>query len=126
MAGRIGMEQAEWSKWETGKRREAKPEQLKSFAHAVSVPVTTMALAYAGIWPPDVSGDASDAETGLIIERYRTLGLTPDVRYDELLMLKHLFRGIRGYQKEAKEDQFGAGDSLAILPADKPGRERVG
>jgi transcriptional regulator with XRE-family HTH domain len=51
VAARIGMEQAEWSRWERGERKRPNPEQIRDFATALSVPVETVALAYAGIWP---------------------------------------------------------------------------
>jgi transcriptional regulator with XRE-family HTH domain len=55
VAARIDMEQAEWSMWETGKRRRPKPYQIADFALAVGVSTASVALAYAGIWPEDVT-----------------------------------------------------------------------
>lgn len=55
VAARIEMMQSEWSKWETGERRNPKADKLIRFAEALGVPVSTMALAFAGIWPGDQS-----------------------------------------------------------------------
>jgi transcriptional regulator with XRE-family HTH domain len=51
VAARIGMEQAEWSRWERGERKRPNSHQIRDFAFALGVPVESVALAYAGIWP---------------------------------------------------------------------------
>lgn len=51
VAAKISMEQAEWSKWETGKRYRPSPQLLQQFAHALGVPLGDVARAYAGEWP---------------------------------------------------------------------------
>ncbi len=65
-AARINMMQSEWSKWETGERRNPKADKLIRFAHALRVPVSTMALAFAGIWPDDAAIEAPDNPIALI------------------------------------------------------------
>jgi transcriptional regulator with XRE-family HTH domain len=55
VAARIGMDQAEWSRWERGERKRPNPDQIRAFAEALRVPVASVALAYAGIWPGDAS-----------------------------------------------------------------------
>ncbi len=113
VAARINMEQAEWSRWERGERKRPKPEQIRGFAFALGVPVESVALAYAGIWPTAYTADDPQSDLRMWAERLRALDLPPDVRYDELLMLKHLFRGVRGYESEARAERN--------LPAAVPG-----
>lgn len=55
VAARMGMDQAEWSRWERGERKRPNPEQIRGFADALGVSVASVALAYAGIWPGDAS-----------------------------------------------------------------------
>jgi transcriptional regulator with XRE-family HTH domain len=75
-------------------------------------------------------------EADEILAKWRVLDIPPDVTSDELLLLKHLFRGIRGYRAEMREPRFGSvapratrdrarvDHDLTDQPALLPGREK--
>jgi transcriptional regulator with XRE-family HTH domain len=52
-------------------------------------------------------------EADEIVAKWRLLDIPPDVRTDELLMLKHLFRGIRGFRDEVQGPRSDAGGRRA-------------
>lgn len=72
-AAGIEMMQSEWSKWETGERRNPKADKLIRFADALRVPVSTMALAFAGIWPGDESPVELPDDPVVLIEQIAML-----------------------------------------------------
>jgi transcriptional regulator with XRE-family HTH domain len=73
VAARIGMEQAEWSRWERGERKRPNPQQIRAFADALGVPVESVALAYAGIWPGTESPMVTPDDALLLAEEIARL-----------------------------------------------------
>jgi transcriptional regulator with XRE-family HTH domain len=98
----LGVTQGRISQYERGEVVSHTPEDFASLARALRViPSEIARWAEYGI---DVVGE------DMRQDRYAHLDLPPDVTDGELLMLKHLFRGLRSYEAEAEAEADEAPD----------------
>jgi transcriptional regulator with XRE-family HTH domain len=117
-----GVSQGMISRLERGEIQRPNLEFVRAIGKALDAPYEELVGALYG--SQIAAGDLSGEEE--MIVKWRVLELPPDTTTDELLMLKHLFRGIRGYRDEVLGPQSGAGGRQASRARAVAERETAG
>jgi transcriptional regulator with XRE-family HTH domain len=115
-----GVSQGMISRLERGEIKRPNLEFVRAIARALDAPYEAFITALHEVGTALISDDYLDAIEERE-EKWRLLELPPDVTTGELLMLKHLFRGLRSGEVELAERSETVGDAL---PASQPQRKR--